>query len=185
VTRPLLALYLGVVLQAGGAERTLTITDCTCRGFPPDLTSDQRRDIRARLASILYLHHEPGVLSHGIGSHPGNPNMPTARFFPGVAYHFHGFRILPSLASLSSDSVFDDCRTDLDYIINLLSAPDVSQDGRLWYAGWADDPCTSRTPDRPQFALAFGVLAGNHNVAISEWQFPALPPVPPTATVKF
>ncbi|MCX5659683.1 MAG: hypothetical protein NTW19_08175 [Planctomycetota bacterium] len=50
------------------------------------LTAEQRKDIRARLALIMYLHHEPAVLSYGIGSHPGNPNMPLARFFPGVAF---------------------------------------------------------------------------------------------------
>ena len=137
----------------------------------PDLTPEQRRDIRARVALIMYLHLEPGVLSYGIGSHPGNPNMGWARFFPGVAflgllpdhpmyakwadfmsrqagyelgkgmapgggwleygtYHFHGFRALPMFASIdlakpaNADTLFDYAHTDLDYIMNLLSAPD-------------------------------------------------------------
>ena len=137
----------------------------------PDLTPEQRRDIRARVALALYLHQEPATLSYGIGSHPGNPNMGWARFFPGVAYlgllpdhpqylkwadfmskqaeyelgkgmapggawleygayHFHGFRALPMLASIdlakpaNADTLFDYAHADLDYIMNLLSAPD-------------------------------------------------------------
>ena len=144
----------------------------------PGLTAEQRRDIRARLALILYLHHEPGVLSFGIGSHPGNPNMGWARFFPGVAYlgllpdhpmypkwaefmaaqsayelgrgmapggawleygtyHFHGFRALPMFASLdlagpaNVATLFDYARVDLDYIMNLLSAPDPRYRARM------------------------------------------------------
>ncbi len=144
----------------------------------PDLTPAQRQDIRARLALILYLQHEPGALSFGIGSHPGNPNMGWARFFPGVAYlgllpdhpmyarwadfmsrqseyelgkgmapggawleygtyHFHGFRALPMFASLdlakppNIDTLFDYAREDLDYIMNLLSAPDPRYQARM------------------------------------------------------
>ena len=144
----------------------------------PDMTPEQRRDIRARLALAMYLHQEPATLSYGIGSHPGNPNMGWARFFPGVAYlgllpdhpmyskwtdfmsrqaeyelgkgmapggawleygayHFHGFRALPMLASIelakptNTDILFDYARQDLDYIMNLLSAPDPRFQSRM------------------------------------------------------
>lgn len=143
-----------------------------------DLPAAQRQDIRARLALILYLHQEPGIFSFGIGSHPGNPNMPLARFFPGVAYlgllpdhpmyatwtefmarqseyelskimapggawleygtyHFHGFRALPMLASIAAakpanaDRIFDYVHADMDYIMNLLSAPDPRYQARI------------------------------------------------------
>ena len=66
-----------------------------------------------------------------------------------------------------------------------ITRPMFHLDGRLWCAGWADDPCISKTPDRPQFAIAFGVFAGSHKVEIGEWQFQALPPVPPPARVGF
>ena len=158
-------LYVG----AGLADRLLG---------SPDLTPEQRRDIRARLALVMYLHQEPATLSYGIGSHPGNPNMGWARFFPGVAYlgllpdhpmyskwadfmtkqaeyelgkgmapggawleygayHFHGFRALPMLASIelakpaNADNLFDYAHEDLDYIMNLLSAPDPRFGARM------------------------------------------------------
>jgi len=50
------------------------------------LTPEQRKELRARLALVLYLHNDANIFSYGVGSHPGNPNMPLARFFPGVAY---------------------------------------------------------------------------------------------------
>ncbi|MEI7438036.1 MAG: hypothetical protein WCL16_14635, partial [bacterium] len=62
-----------------------------------------------------------------------------------------------------------------------ITRPMYRQDGRQWYAGWADDPCISKTPDRPQFAIAFGVQEGAHAVEVAEWQYPAMPPVPATA----
>jgi hypothetical protein len=61
--------------------------------------------------------------------------------------------------------------------------PMYRMDDRLWYAGWADDPCIGKTPDRPQFSIAFGVQDGTHTVEIGEWQFPAMPPAPPTARI--
>jgi len=64
-----------------------------------------------------------------------------------------------------------------------ITRPMFHMDGRLWCVGWADDPCISKTPDRPQFAIAFGVFAGSHIVEISEWQFPAMPPAPLTKII--
>jgi len=144
----------------------------------PDLAAEQRKDIRARLALIVYLHQEPDVLSYGTGAHPGNPNMGCARFFPGVAYlgllsghpayprwvehmaryaeyklatemapgggwfeygtyHFHGFRVLPMLASIAAAKppnagrIFDYVRADMDYVLNLLTPIDPRHRARM------------------------------------------------------
>jgi hypothetical protein len=62
-----------------------------------------------------------------------------------------------------------------------ITRPMFHLDGRLWYLSTSDDPSISKTPDRPQFAIAFGVLEGGHTVDISEWHNPDMPPAPPTA----
>jgi hypothetical protein len=63
--------------------------------------------------------------------------------------------------------------------------PMFHMDGTRYYAGWADDHSWSKgTPD-PQFALAFGVADGKHQVDVSEWTYPALPPSPARRAVSF
>jgi hypothetical protein len=57
-------------------------------------------------------------------------------------------------------------------------------DGMRYFAGWADDHCIAKGTPTPQFAIGFGVTAGPHTVAIAEWSYPALPPVPTRAAVE-
>jgi hypothetical protein len=45
----------------------------------PDLPAEERAMIRARLALITYLHVDPDMMSHGTGTHTGNPNMGVSR----------------------------------------------------------------------------------------------------------
>jgi len=66
-----------------------------------------------------------------------------------------------------------------------ITRPMYHQDGRQWYAGWSDDPCISKTIDRPQFGIAFGVQEGGHAVEIAEWKYPPMPPIPPTVKAGF
>jgi hypothetical protein len=56
--------------------------------------------------------------------------------------------------------------------------PMFHMDGNRWYAGWADDHSIVKGTPAPQFGIAFGVTAGKHTVEVSEWTYPALPPVP-------
>ncbi|MCG3147205.1 MAG: hypothetical protein PCFJNLEI_00643 [Verrucomicrobiae bacterium] len=57
-------------------------------------------------------------------------------------------------------------------------------DGVRWYAGFADDHTINKGTATPQFAMAFGVTEGRHQVEISEWTYPGLPPVPDRASLK-
>ena len=66
-----------------------------------------------------------------------------------------------------------------------ISRPMYHMDGRRYYAGFADDSSPDDFGVAPQFNLAFGVLAGPHTVAVAEWEFPSLPPVPERAQVGF
>ncbi|HYG76533.1 MAG TPA: hypothetical protein VEK08_16130 [Planctomycetota bacterium] len=52
----------------------------------PELSPQQRKELRARLALLVYLYQEPDVMNYGSGIQTGNLNMDTARFFPGIAY---------------------------------------------------------------------------------------------------
>lgn len=56
--------------------------------------------------------------------------------------------------------------------------PMYQLDGVRWHAGWPDDPAPWRGRDDAQFAIALGVTAGQHEVAITEAQSPTLPPIP-------
>jgi hypothetical protein len=51
-------------------------------------------------------------------------------------------------------------------------------DGERWCAGFADEHSLYKGTTTPQFAVAFGVSAGPHEVKIAEWEWPAMPPVP-------
>jgi hypothetical protein len=66
-----------------GAEGAGLVDDLLAQ---PDLPPEVRRDLRARIALVNYLHQEPDAMNFGTGAHPGNPNMGTARFYPGIAY---------------------------------------------------------------------------------------------------
>lgn len=54
--------------------------------------------------------------------------------------------------------------------------PMSRMDGWRYYAGHADDSSADEGRDTPQFSVAFGVTAGRHEVEVSEWTFPPLPP---------
>ena len=58
-------------------------------------------------------------------------------------------------------------------------------DGARYLAGWADDHSVSKGTKTPQFALAFAVTDGAHEVTVSEWEFPPLPPVPGRQALRF
>ena len=59
-----------------------------------------------------------------------------------------------------------------------IGRPMYHMDGMRYYAGYADDSAPDDNQPKPQFNLAFGVVAGKHDVDVSEWTYPALPPVP-------
>jgi len=63
--------------------------------------------------------------------------------------------------------------------------PMFKLDNIRYFAGWADDHCVSKDTKAPQFAIAFGVLNGKHNVLIDEWTFPPLPAKIEDKTVNF
>lgn len=59
--------------------------------------------------------------------------------------------------------------------------PGYWMDGVRWCAGFADEHSLVKGMATPQFGIAFGVSAGKHDVKIAEWEWPAMPPVPPRA----
>jgi len=63
--------------------------------------------------------------------------------------------------------------------------PMYHMDGVRYCAGWADDHSISKGTKTPQFAVAFGVSDGPHEVEIAEWEYPELPPVPERKQVRF
>lgn len=65
-----------------------------------------------------------------------------------------------------------------------LVRPMVHMDGVRWYAGFADDHAISKGTATPQFALAFGVTEGHHEVDVREWTWPELPPAPVRASLE-
>lgn len=86
ITCPVISHHLttGTYVAAAKADATLA------RGNLPE---DVRKEMRARLALIMYLFEEPDFISYGNGAHTGNPNMGTSRymgvnaFLPLVADH--------------------------------------------------------------------------------------------------
>ncbi len=56
--------------------------------------------------------------------------------------------------------------------------PMFHQDGLRYFAGYADDSARFDGRPEPQFGVAFGVTDGKHQVAVDEWTYPSLPPVP-------
>ncbi len=82
-----------------------------------------------------------------------------------------------------SGQVDGDTRTLVVTYPPKLVRPMYRMDGVRWYAGFADDHSFRHGLPVPQFALAFGVTDGPHQVEISEWTYPALPPVPARAAL--
>ena len=66
-------------------------------------------------------------------------------------------------------------------LVITITVPSSTSVIHSWAYSVLNDPCISKTPDRPQFAIAFGVQDGPHAVEISEWQYQPMPPVPATA----
>ncbi len=64
-----------------------------------------------------------------------------------------------------------------------ITRPMYAMDGVRWYAGFADEHSIVKGTPAPQFGVALGVSAGPHTVKISEWEWPAMPPAPPRATL--
>jgi len=62
--------------------------------------------------------------------------------------------------------------------------PMYHMDGVRWYAAFADDHAISNGTSTPQLAMAFGVTEGKHQIEISEWVYPNLPPVPAQAIIR-
>ena len=63
--------------------------------------------------------------------------------------------------------------------------PMFTMDGVRYCAGWADDHSIGKGTDTPQLAIGFGVTAGEHTIAISEWTYPDLPPEPARREIQF
>jgi hypothetical protein len=62
--------------------------------------------------------------------------------------------------------------------------PTYWMDAMGYDAGWADDHSIAKGTETPQFAIAFGVSAGKHEVKIAEREWPALPAPPPRAALS-
>ena len=76
-----------------------------------------------------------------------------------------------------------DVRTIVTTWPEAIVRPMFHMDGVLWYAGFADEHSIVRGTASPQFAIAFGVTPGPHEVKIGEWQWPAMPAPMPRAVV--
>ena len=61
--------------------------------------------------------------------------------------------------------------------------PGYWMDGVRWCAGFADEHSLYKGSEPPQFAIAFGVSAGPHEVKIAEWEWPAMPTPPARAVL--
>ena len=66
-----------------------------------------------------------------------------------------------------------------------ITRPMYHMDGVRWYAAFADDHSISKGTTTPQLALAFGVTEGKHQVEITEWKYPDLPPAPAQALIHW
>lgn len=56
--------------------------------------------------------------------------------------------------------------------------PMFLMDGVRFFAGWPDDHSIGKGTSTPQFAIGFGVTAGQHSVSLGEWVYPELPSEP-------
>ncbi len=63
--------------------------------------------------------------------------------------------------------------------------PGYWMDNVRWCAGFADEHSIYKGTATPQFAIAFGVSAGKHEVKIAEWEWPAMPPVPARTALTY
>lgn len=78
-------------------------------------------------------------------------------------------------------TVDGDVRTIVTTWPERIVRPGYAMDGERWYAGFSDEHSFVKGTTSPQFAIAIGVTAGKHTVAIGEWEWPALP-TPPART---
>ena len=76
-----------------------------------------------------------------------------------------------------------DIRTIVTTWPDNITRPMYRMDGVRWYAGFADEHSITKGTTTPQFSLALGVSAGAHEIKVSEWEWPALPPAPTRATL--
>jgi hypothetical protein len=66
-----------------------------------------------------------------------------------------------------------------------ITRPMFRIDDRRWYAGWSDVAAISKSPEAPDWAIAFGVHEGAQKIEISEWEFPPPPARPPMVSAGF
>jgi len=52
----------------------------------PGLAAETRKEIRARVALLVYMYEDADMMSYANGHHHGNPNMGTARFWSGPCF---------------------------------------------------------------------------------------------------
>jgi len=83
-------------------------------------------------------------------------------------------------------TVDGDVRTLVTTWPDKIVRPGYWMDGVRWCAGFADEHSIYKGTKTPQFAIAFGVSAGKHEVKIAEWEWPAMPTPPARAelTIK-
>ena len=81
-------------------------------------------------------------------------------------------------------TVDGDIRTLVTTWPEQITRPGYWMDGVRWCAGFADEHSIYKGTAAPQFAIAFGVSAGQHAVKIAEWEWPALPPAPPRVELR-
>lgn len=81
-------------------------------------------------------------------------------------------------------TVEGDVRTLVTTWPEKIARPGYWMDGVRWCAGFADEHSIYKNTASPQFGLAFGVSAGKHTIKIAEWEWPAMPPVPPRSRLS-
>jgi hypothetical protein len=81
-------------------------------------------------------------------------------------------------------TVDGDVRTIVTTWPEKIVRPGYWMDGVRWCAGFADEHSLTKGTATPQFGIAFGVSGGKHDVKVSEWEWPAVPPTPPRQSLR-